>query len=75
MSIHPTLRNAEVRYIVQAIRQLCEHFPKWQEEYQVDWSTNTITAKEPTDEAAIRARIANMFERVTRQSERGMLTL
>jgi len=72
MSIHPTLRNSEIKYITQAIRQLCKHFSKWQAEYQVDWSTNTITAKDPTDEAAIRARITQLFETVAQQADQPM---
>lgn len=70
LSIHPTLRNAEIKYIVQALQQLCKKFPQWEKEYKIDGSNNTITAKEPTDEAAIRERIALMFQGVSQQSKK-----
>jgi selenocysteine lyase/cysteine desulfurase len=69
MSIHPTLRNAEIRYIVKAIRQLCERFPSWQKEYDIDWASNTISAREPTDEHAIRGQIDNLFQRAKKRPQ------
>lgn len=69
LSIHPTLRNAEINYIVGAIRQLCTHFPRWQKEYTVDWSTNTIHSKDASDEAVIRERISSLFQRVFHKRE------
>ncbi|SRR6056297_1950796 len=69
MSIHPTMRNTEINYIVRAIRQLCQNFPEWQKEYDVDWSSNTIKPKDPTDEAALKERVENLFQRVTERTQ------
>ncbi len=57
MSIHPTLSNREIHYIVDSIQALCQHYSEWVEDYDIDWSSNRIKPKCNDDEEIMKDRI------------------
>jgi selenocysteine lyase/cysteine desulfurase len=48
MSIHPTTTTAEVEYIVNAIKEVVEHFEGWAKDYEYNNQTNEFTHKRGT---------------------------
>ncbi|WP_413999059.1 aminotransferase class V-fold PLP-dependent enzyme [Flavobacterium sp. W1B] len=40
MSIHPTMTNAEINFVCDAIRDVAENFKKWEEDYRYDADKN-----------------------------------
>lgn len=45
MSIHPTMTNAELIYILDSIKALAKHHQEWTQHYHVDLSEGLIQAK------------------------------
>jgi selenocysteine lyase/cysteine desulfurase len=45
LSIHPTMTNAEVDYIMDAIELTASHFEEWGEDYVYDRETNEYVFK------------------------------
>ncbi|MEN7550122.1 aminotransferase class V-fold PLP-dependent enzyme [Rapidithrix thailandica] len=43
MSIHPTMSDKDLSYILDAIKNLSEHFGDWAKEYEYDPNTNEFT--------------------------------
>ncbi len=44
MSIHPTLTNEEINYLIDGVKQLAANYQEWSKEYTVDYATGTITS-------------------------------
>ncbi|MDZ7846598.1 MAG: hypothetical protein U5L96_07435 [Owenweeksia sp.] len=63
MSIHPTQSNKEVRYILEAIKQLAENHREWAKEYEVDLIKGRIKPKENDTTTAMEAMIDDCLER------------
>jgi selenocysteine lyase/cysteine desulfurase len=60
MSIHPTMTNAEIDFICEAIKEVSFNFKLWSEDYNYDKVKNEFTHKsEPDNEAGI---IENWFQ-------------
>lgn len=54
MSIHPTMTDAEVRYIMDAIKAVAQNFEKWKEDYIYDPCSNEFRHKnEPGFESSL----------------------
>lgn len=45
MSVHPTMTDDQIDYIMDALKQLAENFEDWGKEYQYDRHTNEFTFK------------------------------
>lgn len=45
MSIHPTMKNDEVNYILNAIKQLAENHSEWVKDYDIDLAHGSIQSK------------------------------
>jgi len=43
MSLHPTVTNGEIDYLLHAIREVAIHFPAWKDNYRYDLQTNDFT--------------------------------
>ena len=51
MSIHPTMTDEEVHFIVNAIKEVAENYHDWKEEYEYDIHTNEYRHKKFEDPA------------------------
>lgn len=40
LSVHPTMIDKEIRFIVKAIREICENIEEWQKDYRYNLQTN-----------------------------------
>jgi selenocysteine lyase/cysteine desulfurase len=49
MSIHPTMTDAEIDYIMDAIEMLCNNHPEWAKDYTYNAKTNEFIHKEETE--------------------------
>jgi hypothetical protein len=45
MSIHPTMTNAEIEMICDAIKELCKHHKEWSKDYNYDPIKNEFIHK------------------------------
>jgi selenocysteine lyase/cysteine desulfurase len=48
LSIHPTMTNAEINFIMDAIELTASHYQEWAEDYDYDATTNEHTFKKNT---------------------------
>ena len=55
VSIHPTMTDAEARYIVEALTELSKHHHDWAEDYVYDRKTNEFRHIDEADTEGIRA--------------------
>lgn len=53
-SIHPTMTNAEIDTLIDAIEQLAQNFHQWADDYQYNPHTNEFTHKTYPDSVAAR---------------------
>ncbi|MDE3742780.1 aminotransferase class V-fold PLP-dependent enzyme [Maribacter polysaccharolyticus] len=49
MSIHPTMTNAEIEFICDAIEQVANNYKTWEEDYEYDFIKNEYIHKENHD--------------------------
>lgn len=49
MSIHPTMTDAEIDYILESLDQLCKHHKEWSTDYLYEPHTNEFRHKSETD--------------------------
>lgn len=61
MSIHPTMTNAEITYIIAGIKALALHHREWMADYDFDRSNNIIRSKNPADFTAVVERVDQFF--------------
>lgn len=56
MSLHPTMTDAEVQFILDAIKELCIHHQDWSADYEYDRKSNEYQHKlgEQTEDAIIK---------------------
>jgi len=45
LSIHPTMKNSEIDYIIDAVRQVGKNAEAWSEDYTYDYHTNSFSHK------------------------------
>ncbi len=50
LSLHPTMTNAELHYIIEAIREIAENAETWIKDYTYSASTNEFRHKKQADE-------------------------
>jgi selenocysteine lyase/cysteine desulfurase len=61
-SLHPTMTNEELLYIVNAIRELCEKYPRWIKDYKHEKATSTIEYFQPENSKFIYETIDAIFD-------------
>ncbi len=49
MSIHPTMTNAEINFICDAIEEVCKNYKPWEEDYRYNESKNEFEHKSNVD--------------------------
>ncbi len=45
LSINPVMTNDEIKYIINAVEQICKHHPTWAEDYSYDLKSNEFYHK------------------------------
>lgn len=61
MSIHPTMTDEEVHYLLDAIEALAANFRDWQKDYDIDLSAGKIQAKNQAPAQALQAAMDQCF--------------
>ena len=46
MSLHPTMTNEEVLYLLESVKTLAEKFPEWEKDYEYSSKTNEYAFRE-----------------------------
>lgn len=64
MSIHPTMTNEELHYILDAIEALALHFREWQQDYDIDLSEGRIQAKDQESAQALQRAMDRCFQQM-----------
>jgi selenocysteine lyase/cysteine desulfurase len=62
MSIHPTMAEEEIHYLLQAVKELAEYFPEWAKDYEYSAKTNEYAFKNPEFEQLQQRNIEHLFE-------------
>lgn len=62
MSIHPTMTDSEIQFILKAIKELAENFESWLEDYEIDPETNGLTHKTNDCNIESKKKINSVFE-------------
>jgi len=62
LSIHPTMTDSEIAYLLASVNQLAEKFPEWAEDYQYSVSTNEYAFKKLDVANELQAKITGLFE-------------
>ena len=62
MSIHPTTTDAEMKYILESIKDLAENFPKWMDDYTLDGQTTSVSHKNEEGMLRLKARMDDLLK-------------
>lgn len=62
MSIHPTMTDEEIQYILKGIKELAENFETWILDYEIDPETNGMTHKSNDRNVESKKKIKSVFE-------------
>lgn len=62
MSIHPTMTNEEVAYIMDSIEQLAKNFKEWADDYAVDLNSGAVQCKDETYALDVKKEVDDCFE-------------
>lgn len=62
-SIHPTMTDAEARYVAESIRTVAENFADWAQDYTFNPCKNILRAKDETQVAQLQDKIDTWFVR------------
>jgi predicted SAM-dependent methyltransferase len=63
ISIHPTMTDQEVDYIIEAVKQLAAHHKKWSIDYTYDTHTNEYTTQKSNKET--QHMVASWFDNIS----------
>ncbi|WP_116107950.1 aminotransferase class V-fold PLP-dependent enzyme [Lewinella sp. IMCC34191] len=61
LSIHPTMSEAEMHYLVRAVRGVSKNYAKWKASYACCPDTGTVRCVDPTYDRALMGEIASIF--------------
>ncbi|WP_216639113.1 aminotransferase class V-fold PLP-dependent enzyme [Flammeovirga sp. SJP92] len=61
LSIHPTQTNAEILFIMHAIRELAKNHHYWKHEYLVDYTTNKVSHINKQAETTLKQNVNQYF--------------
>ena len=62
MSIHPTMTNAEVEYIMDAIEAVANNHGEWSDDYNVDLIRGVVQYKEEKFAMNVKQEVDDCFE-------------
>lgn len=62
MSIHPTMTDEELHYILDAIEALAIHFRSWQKDYAINHSEGKIQARDQEAAQALQSKMDRCFQ-------------
>ena len=62
LSIHPTMSNDEINYLLASVKEMAEKFPQWAEDYEYSSTTNEYAFKKAEVAAELQERINALFE-------------
>ncbi|WP_247232559.1 aminotransferase class V-fold PLP-dependent enzyme [Telluribacter sp. SYSU D00476] len=63
LSIHPTHTDHEVRYMVNAIKQLALHFREWEKDYDINYKDSVIKHKDRSSVEELEMNVQYWFEK------------
>ncbi len=63
LSIHPTHTDAEIHYILDALKQLAENHEEWKEDYNMELKRESVKPKKMISHYIINSEINKNFER------------
>ena len=69
MSIHPTMTEEEVHYIMDGIEALAANFQEWRKDYDIDLSVSRIQPKDQSSAKALQAHVDRCFNDLFAVSE------
>ena len=61
LSIHPTMTDAEIKYIIHAIKTLASNHSKWQSDYEIDYAVGSIKHKNKQLESKLANEVDNCY--------------
>ena len=61
LSIHPTHTNDEIKYMMEALKQLAENYQDWEDEYNIDYISGNIKHIETSSEVELENSINQCF--------------
>lgn len=64
LSLHPIIRNSELKHIADAISALCQNHKEWAKEYHVEYACNHIKTQEAEDSMKIKERINDWYNKI-----------
>ena len=62
MSIHPTMSNDEVKYLLESVKSLAQNFEEWSKDYEYSSKTNEYAFKNVDAGIDLQAQINELFE-------------
>jgi len=62
MSIHPTMSNHDIAYLLAAVKEMAEKFEDWSEDYEYSSKTNEYAFKKAEGTHDLQAQISQFFE-------------
>ena len=62
MSIHPTMTEEEIRYLLHSVESLAQNFPEWKKDYEYSAKTNEYAFKKPEFARIQQQNIEALFE-------------
>lgn len=63
LSIHPTMTNQEIRYIIEGIKQLAANFKEWEKDYNLDKKHTQVVLKNSVNDSFIEDKITDIFNK------------
>jgi selenocysteine lyase/cysteine desulfurase len=62
MSIHPTMNDGEIKYLLTAVKEMAENFEVWSEDYEYSSKTNEYAFKKAEVAKELEENIFSLFE-------------
>ena len=62
MSIHPTMTDSEVDYLIESVKSLAENFKEWEKDYVYCAKTNEYAFRDQSFSEDLNTKICNLFE-------------
>ena len=62
LSIHPTMLDSEVDYIIESVRSMAENFQEWAQDYEYSAKTNEYAFKDGSFSKDLNNKICKLFE-------------
>jgi selenocysteine lyase/cysteine desulfurase len=63
MSIHPTMTNKEIEYVIESIKSLAQNFKEWEGDYNLKKCHSEVLLNNSFDDSFIEKKISNIFNK------------